>query len=80
MAMALGADRTSCVLALNSGSSSLKFGVYRVGPRRTERLLSGEAEFGDGTGRFHAEDSRGLVVASETSPVSNQTDAFVRIG
>ena len=32
------------VLALNSGSSSLKFGLYGVGPSRIERLLSGEAE------------------------------------
>jgi acetate kinase len=32
------------VLALNSGSSSLKFGLYRVGSSRTQILLSGEAE------------------------------------
>ena len=32
------------VLALNSGSSSLKFGLYRVGASRIEMLLSGEAE------------------------------------
>lgn len=29
-----------CVLALNSGSSSLKFGLYRVGTSNTETLLS----------------------------------------
>lgn len=34
-------------LALNSGSSSLKFGFYRVGSSRTELLLSGEAEAKD---------------------------------
>lgn len=32
------------VLSLNSGSSSLKFGVYRVGRGRLDTLLSGEAE------------------------------------
>jgi len=32
------------VLALNSGSSSLKFGLYRVASSRTEMPLSGEAE------------------------------------
>jgi acetate kinase len=32
------------VLALNSGSSSLKFGLYRVGPSTLETLLSGETE------------------------------------
>jgi hypothetical protein len=35
------------VLALNSGSSSLKFGLYCVGHSQAEALLSGEAEFGD---------------------------------
>jgi acetate kinase len=34
----------SPVLALNSGSSSLKFGLYRVGPSSTETLLEGEEE------------------------------------
>ena len=32
------------VLALNRGSSSLKFGLYRVASSQTEMLLSGEAE------------------------------------
>ena len=31
-------------LALNSGSSSLKFGLYRVSASQTEVLLSGVAE------------------------------------
>ncbi len=30
------------VLALNSGSSSLKFGLYRVGPAKAELLLAGD--------------------------------------
>ncbi|HET7549585.1 MAG TPA: hypothetical protein VFJ86_17610, partial [Usitatibacter sp.] len=34
----------SPVLALNSGSSSLKFGLYRVTESATETLLSGELE------------------------------------
>jgi acetate kinase len=39
------------ILALNSGSSSLKFGLYRVGSSFTETLLSGEAEsIGDKVG------------------------------
>ena len=43
------------VLALNSGSSSLKFGLYGVGPSRIERLLSGEAEsIGDKSTKCHA--------------------------
>ena len=33
----------STVLALNQGSSSLKFGVFRAGPQQLDGLLSGEA-------------------------------------
>jgi acetate kinase len=40
------------VLALNSGSSSLKFGLYCAESSRIEMLLSGEAEsIGDKTGK-----------------------------
>ena len=52
------------VLALNSGSSSLKFGLYRVGPSRTDMLISGEAEgIGEAKGRFHARDSQRQLLA-----------------
>jgi acetate kinase len=34
-------SRVLHVLALNSGSSSLKFGLYRVGPALTDLLISG---------------------------------------
>ncbi len=69
------------VLALNSGSSSLKFGLYRVGSARTEELLSGEAEaIGDATGRFSAQNSRGDVLASETAPIPTQREAVIRVG
>lgn len=45
----------STVLALNSGSSSLKFGVYRVDGGRVDSLLSGEAEgLGDDGATFSA--------------------------
>ena len=40
------------ILALNSGSSSLKFGLYRTGAECTEGLLFGEAEaIGDENGK-----------------------------
>jgi acetate kinase len=69
------------VLALNSGSSSLKFGLYRVDASRAEALLSGEAEeIGDKESKFHATDSRGNALLSETLPISSQRDAIVRIG
>jgi acetate kinase len=69
------------VLALNSGSSSLKFGMYRVRSSGTEILLSGEAEaIGDKEGKFHAKDSRGNALVSETVLISNQQEAIIRIG
>jgi hypothetical protein len=54
------------VLALNSGSSSLKFGLYSVGISRSDALLIGEAEFGDKIGKFHAKDLRENKSISET--------------
>src|ERR1700683_1936990 len=69
------------VLALNSGSSSLKFGLYFVGSSRIERLISGEAEsIGDKSGKFHAEDPRGNTLFSETGPIFSQREAIFRIG
>ena len=69
------------VLALNSGSSSLKFGLYRVGSSRIEMLVSGEAEsIGDKSGKFHAEDSRGNALLVETASIPSQREAIVRIG
>src|SRR6185312_10274438 len=68
------------ILALNSGSSSLKFGLYRVGSARVEILLSGEAEsIGDKEGKFVARNSRNEVLLSETAPVTGQREAIVRI-
>ena len=69
------------VLALNSGSSSLKFGLYRVGPERSEVLLAGEAEaIGDAAGKFFARGSRGGVVLCERAPIPSQREAVMRIG
>jgi acetate kinase len=68
------------ILALNSGSSSLKFGLYRGGSARTEVLLSGEAEsIGDKEGKFIARDSRNEVLLSETASSPGQREAIVRI-
>jgi acetate kinase len=68
------------VLALNSGSSSLKFGVYRVGPSRTDMLISGEAEgIGEAKGRFHAKDSQNNSLLSEAISIPGQRDAVVRV-
>jgi acetate kinase len=71
----------SAVLALNSGSSSLKFGVYRVRPSRTDMLLAGEAEaIGGPDGKFHARDSQGNSLLSEAGPTPGQEEAIARVG
>jgi len=68
------------VLALNSGSSSLKFGLYRVGPARTEKLITGEAEsIGTGDGKFHAGDADGNLLLTETENIPGQREAVIRI-
>jgi acetate kinase len=69
------------ILALNSGSSSLKFGLYRVGSARTETLLCGEAEsIGEEKSKFHAQDSRGKALLSEMVAIPSQREAVTRIG
>jgi acetate kinase len=68
------------VLALNSGSSSLKFGLYRVGSSRAETLMSGEAEsIGGPDAKIHARDSHANALLSETVPIPSQRDAVDRI-
>jgi acetate kinase len=74
-------DGARAILALNSGSSSLKFGLYRVGPTKTETLVSGEAEaIGTADAGFHASDASGIVLLSETASIASQEDAVSRIG
>ena len=75
------AEPGSNILTLNSGSSSLKFGLYRVGSSRTELLLSGEAEsIGDKKAKFYAQDSHENAVLSETVSIPSQREAIIRIG
>ena len=69
---------SSHVLALNSGSSSLKFGIYRVAP--LEVVVSGEAaSVGGDTGTFHVRDGSGNVLISETVSLPGQREAIERI-
>jgi len=76
-----GANTGLTVLTLNSGSSSLKFGVYRAGPVKIEMLISGEAEsIGEKKGQFHANDSCGNVLVSETGTFPSERGAIFRIG
>jgi acetate kinase len=76
-----GTEPAVSILALNAGSSSLKFGLYRVDGSRTERVLTGEAEaIGDAHSAISARDADGHVVLSENVSIPSQRDALVRIG
>jgi acetate kinase len=69
------------MLALNSGSSSLKFGLYQVSSAGLRCLLSGEAEGLCGeAASFHATDELGATVLRDTSAMANAGDAIQRIG
>ena len=68
------------VLALNSGSSSLKFGLYRVGSSDIEMLLSGQADsIGGSEASFSAHDSRRKEMVSETASIPGQQEVIRRI-
>lgn len=71
------------VLALNSGSSSLKFGLFRITAARTEILLSGAAEsIGNSKGKFVARDTHQnelISVISGKAAIASQGDAIIRI-
>lgn len=76
-----GTQSELITLALNSGSSSLKFGLYRVSPSRTETLLSGMAEsIGETRGNFCVLDSQGRTAMSDAASIPGQRDAIIRIG
>ena len=58
-------------LALNSGSSSLKFGLYRVSASRTDTLFTGVAEsIGEPSGQFQVRDSQGNPLVHDRAPSS----------
>jgi acetate kinase len=68
------------VLALNSGSSSLKFGLYRVSSSETALLISGIAEStGGDSGDFLAHDSRSHRDVHEPVSLRGPNDVLARI-
>ena len=69
------------VLALNSGSSSLKFGLYRVRASGADTLFTGVAEsIGEPDGRFLVRDSQGNTLTHDAAPIPSQRDAVIRVG
>jgi acetate kinase len=74
------APRGPHVLALNSGSSSLKFGLYQVGSSQVDTLIAAEAAaIGQGESRIHAQDACRSVLLSKTIAMPGLRDAIVRI-
>lgn len=71
----------SAVLALNSGSSSLKFGLYRCGPVVPEAVVVGEAQaIGKDGAEFRVRDAAGRQMLAERGTIRTQEDAVRRIG
>lgn len=70
------ADRETHVLALNSGSSSLKFGLYGVRRSAVACMLSGEAQsMGGMQAQLHASDALGRQLLREDTPMLQHGDA-----
>ncbi|WP_131196808.1 acetate/propionate family kinase [Lichenihabitans psoromatis] len=69
------------ILSLNSGSSSVKFGLYDVLASRTETLLSGEVERStDGTGLFRGHERLGQEkTVAEQMPIAGNRYVMLRI-
>ncbi|MGH9356147.1 MAG: acetate/propionate family kinase, partial [Terriglobia bacterium] len=67
------------ILVINSGSSSLKFGLYAERNGEEQPLVEGEAEgIGHSTGRLEMRDPNGLVLRSEKPRFPSQTEALDR--
>jgi acetate kinase len=67
------------VLALNAGSSSLKFGLYLVAANTRRMLVSGMIEVADDHGAFNAHDADGNALACDASPLGTPRAAIARI-
>jgi acetate kinase len=65
------------ILVLNSGSSSLKFGIYRRSEEDEEPLLTGSADgIGRHNGTFHIRSSDGNLLVQRESILESQGDAL----
>src|ERR1043166_2157902 len=71
-----GFDPKDLILVLNSGSSSLKFAVFRNGAKDEELLLSGSAErIGRKDGALHIRSANKKIVERE-STLESQAEAL----
>ncbi len=71
------ADKSNLILALNSGSSSLKFGVYYRGASDEEALLTGSADgIGHSNGTLHIRAADGASLVQRESVHESQSHAL----
>lgn len=76
----LTSGRERLILALNSGSSSLKFGVYRVTFDHVQTLMSGEAQaLGTQAGRFKAIDAHQQFLVEQCVPMITTKHALQEV-
>src|SRR6266852_8154069 len=75
------AGKDDLILALNSGSSSLKFGIYYRGATDEEPLLTGSAEgIGHRNGSLHIRSSDGRPLILREGILESQSDALSALG
>jgi acetate kinase len=75
--MGQSAGRSDLILVLNSGSSSLKFGVYYRGATDEEPLLTGSAEgIGHNTGTLHIRSGDGTSLVQRQGTHESQSQAL----
>jgi acetate kinase len=68
------------IFAVNSGSSSLKFGVYRKGSDDEEALLTGSADgIGDRNGRLKVRSASGETLAERGGVLESQAEALALV-
>ena len=71
------AGKDDLILVLNSGSSSLKFGVYRLGVSDEEAVLTGRADgIGRKDGTFDIRSSDGKPLVQQEGIIESQGDAL----
>src|SRR5271170_6596467 len=74
------AGKDGLILVLNSGSSSLKFGIYRRGPSDEEPVLTGSAEgIGRGNGTLNIRSSDETTLVARQSNHESQGDALTSL-
>lgn len=74
------AEKDGLILVLNSGSSSLKFGVYHRGASDEEPLLAGKAEgIGRGDGTFNMRSANGTTLVQRAHILESQSDGLAAL-